>query len=178
MLDFWRWSSSDILSNTLRGRFAEYIVATDVGCDGDIRYEWDAYDLKMRGGAKIEVKSSSYWQSWEQNGLSKISFGIQPTRIWDESKNKRSQNSERQADVYVFCVLAHKEEKTLDQFNMDQWDFYVLPAKVLDDEVGDQKTITLGSLLTLEGTDKLTYCCSESGNSGRIKNTNRAPSGV
>jgi hypothetical protein len=121
----------------------------DAGCDDDIRYEWDAYDLNMRGGLKIEVKSSSYWQSWDQNGLSKISFGIQPTRAW-ESTNKRGRKCRRQADVYVFCVLAHKEEKNLDPLNMDQWDFYVLPTKVLDDELGEQKTLALGSLLSLE----------------------------
>ena len=31
LLDFWRWSVSDILSNATRGRFAEFIVGTAVG---------------------------------------------------------------------------------------------------------------------------------------------------
>ncbi|MCX6350451.1 MAG: hypothetical protein NTX03_01155 [Bacteroidetes bacterium] len=28
LMDFWKWSVSDILSNATRGRFAEFIVAT------------------------------------------------------------------------------------------------------------------------------------------------------
>jgi hypothetical protein len=28
LLDFWRWSVADILSNATRGRFAEFIVGT------------------------------------------------------------------------------------------------------------------------------------------------------
>jgi hypothetical protein len=79
LIDFWRWSSSEILGNALRGKLAEYIVATDVGCDSGTRQEWDAYDLVSPDGTKIEVKSSGYLQSWEQAALSKISFGIQPT---------------------------------------------------------------------------------------------------
>jgi len=31
LLDFWRWSVSDILSNATRGRFAEFIVGTAIG---------------------------------------------------------------------------------------------------------------------------------------------------
>ena len=33
LLDFWRWSVSDILSNATRGRFAEFIVATAAKID-------------------------------------------------------------------------------------------------------------------------------------------------
>jgi len=36
LLDFWRWSVSDILSNATRGRFAEFIVGTAVGQDNKI----------------------------------------------------------------------------------------------------------------------------------------------
>lgn len=44
-LDFWRWNSSDLLSNTTRGRFAEFIVASATDVDlKQVRDEWGAYD--------------------------------------------------------------------------------------------------------------------------------------
>ena len=43
LLDFWRWSVSDILSNATRGRFAEFIVATAVNTDKtSLRDDWSA----------------------------------------------------------------------------------------------------------------------------------------
>ena len=89
LLDFWRWSSSDILNNALRGVLAEYIVALDLDCEKGIRKEWDAYDLLTPGGVKVEVKSASYLQSWEQEKHSVISFGIRPTYGWDAETNTR-----------------------------------------------------------------------------------------
>ena len=65
LLDFWRWNASDLVSNTLRGRLAEFIVGSAVGMDFSApRQEWDNYDLDTPSGIKIEVKSSAYIQSW------------------------------------------------------------------------------------------------------------------
>ncbi|WP_144418580.1 hypothetical protein [Candidatus Thioglobus autotrophicus] len=58
----------------------------------------------------------------ESTELSKIIFGIQPTVLWDEN-NKRSEEAKRQADVYVFCVLAHKDKGTVNPLDLSQWDF-------------------------------------------------------
>jgi hypothetical protein len=33
LLDFWRWSTSDILSNVTREVFAEFVVATAINID-------------------------------------------------------------------------------------------------------------------------------------------------
>ena len=151
LLSFWQWSSSEILGNALRGVLVEYIVSIDIGCEQQVREEWDAYDLITPDGIKVEVKSSSYLQSWEQKSLSKISFGIQPTRIW-ESSNTYSKEAKRQSDVYVFCVLAHKDKDTVDPLNLAQWDFYILATKVLDEKAGMQKSISLSSLLKLKPT--------------------------
>ena len=69
---FWRWSSSDLLGNALRGVLAEFIVASALGITERPREEWDAYDLITPSGLKVEVKSSAYLQSWQQTKLSKI----------------------------------------------------------------------------------------------------------
>jgi len=149
LLSFWQWSSSALLGNALRGVLAEYIVSVDVGCGSAHRVEWDAFDLLSPDGIRIEVKSSAYLQSWEQKALSKIIFGIQKTYGWDAACNQQKNVLERQADVYVFCVLSHKDKNTVDPLNLSQWDFYCLPSSVLNEKVGDQKTIALSSLITL-----------------------------
>ncbi len=150
LLSFWQWHGSDIMGNALRGVLAEYIVSIDVGCESSAREEWDAHDLISPTGAKIEVKSCSYIQSWAQRELSRISFTIAKTKGWDASTNGYSDEFKRQADVYVFCILAHKDKVTVDPLNLAQWDFYVLSTETLNERVGNQKTITLSSLLKLE----------------------------
>jgi len=80
LLDFWRWSSSDLVGNALRGVLAEYIVACALTLPDSARVEWDAFDLKTPQGLTLEVKSAAYLQSWQQKASSQITFGIQPTR--------------------------------------------------------------------------------------------------
>jgi len=149
VLSFWQWSTSELLGNALRGILAEFIVASTIDVLDSPREEWDAYDLMTKNRLKIEVKSSAYLQSWKQDKLSRISFGIQPTTVWDEN-NKRSTASKRQADLYVFCLLAHKDQSSVNPLDLSQWEFYVLDTKVLNDKVPLQKTITLSSLLGLK----------------------------
>jgi len=127
---------------------AEFIVASAIDVLEKPREEWDAYDLVTKNGLKIEIKSSSYLQSWEQSALSKIIFGIQPTTVWNND-NKRSSEAKRQADIYVFCVLSHKDKTTVNPLDLSQWDFYTLPTATLNEKRPNQKTITLSSLLQL-----------------------------
>jgi hypothetical protein len=151
LMDFWRWSASDLVSNAARGILAEYIVASalGLGAAGKIRSEWDAYDLLTADGIKIEVKSAAYLQSWYHKKLSAISFGIRPTTGWNDATNERGGDLKRQSDVYVFCVLHHQDKETLDPLNLDQWTFYILPSAILDEKCPIQKSIGLKSLLKL-----------------------------
>ncbi len=109
------------------------------------REEWDAYDLKTKNGLKIEIKSSSYLQSWEQKEFSKIIFGIQQTGKTQSNNSERT----RKSDIYIFCVLSHKDKNSVDPLNLSQWDFYILETKILNEKVKTQKSITLSSLLRL-----------------------------
>lgn len=81
--DFWSWAYSDLLGNTERGILAEYIVACALGIQNKARVLWDKYDLLSEEGIAIEVKASGYLQTWNQEKISKINFGIQPTLGWD-----------------------------------------------------------------------------------------------
>ena len=48
LCDYWKWSNSDLLSNTLRGVLAEYLVATALELDDKPREEWAECDIVMR----------------------------------------------------------------------------------------------------------------------------------
>ncbi|MCX2678825.1 hypothetical protein OOZ15_02625 [Galbibacter sp. EGI 63066] len=132
LTDFWSWSQSDLLNNTLRGVLAEYIVRQDLGIKKSTRTEWDAYDLETKNGIKIEIKSAAYLQSWKQNNLSQISFNIAPTKGWNAETNEYSTETKRQSDYYVFCLLHHKDKSTVDPTKLEQWTFYVLQTHILN----------------------------------------------
>lgn len=150
--DFWRWSSSDLLSNTARGVFAEFIVANALGVPTKgIRKEWDPYDLLTSDGIRVEVKSAAYIQSWHQNKLSSISFVIRKRRGWDSKTNLLETEPRRHADVYVFALLAHMDQSTIDPLDLGQWKFYVLSTPVLNERTRSQHSITLRTLETLSG---------------------------
>jgi len=146
LLSFWQWSVSDLISNTTRGRLAEYLVAYALGVADGVRVEWDAYDLRTASGIKVEVKSAAYLQSWQQTRPSTIIFGIRPTLGWEADTNTTGTELKRQADMYVFALLAHHDKATLDPLNVAQWQFYVLPTAVLDAQLPTQKTASLTTL--------------------------------
>jgi hypothetical protein len=149
MLSFWQWSTSDLASNALRGRLAEFLVAQALGVADGVRAEWDAYDLRFRSGATIEVKSAAYLQTWAQKAPSVISFDIAPTRSWDGATNVMAAEVRRQADLYVFALLAHQDKATLDPMDVSQWVFFVLPTAVLNARLPSQKQLGLAGLRNL-----------------------------
>ena len=157
LLSFWQWSSSDVVSNATRGILAEYIVGKALGCirNEDVRDEWGAYDLKTQTGVSVEVKSAAYIQSWEQSRLSKISFNVPKTLGWDRETNKFDTEKKRQADVYVFALLFHKDKETVNPLDISQWGFFVLSTIVLDQRERSQHSITLPSLKKL--TDSVSF---------------------
>ncbi len=156
LLDFWRWSVSDILSNATRGRLAEFIVATAVAVDiTKVREEWSAFDLETPEGIKLEVKSAAYLQSWFQRALSSISFSTKPALHWDSLTNIQAAVARRHADVYVFCLLHHATKSTVNPLNLDQWEFYVLATAELNSYTRSQHSLTLKSLQNL--TEAVTY---------------------
>ncbi len=48
--------------------------------------------------------------------------------------------------MYVFCVLAHLDDQTIDPLELTQWKFYILPTSTLDSSLGNQKTVSLSRL--------------------------------
>ena len=124
VLSFWQWGGSDLTNNVWRGVLAEYIVAFAVNCDHQPREEWAGVDLTMEHCGqeiKIEVKSSAFVQTWQQEKYSEIKFRISLSE------------KEPKADVYVFCLLAH-QGADVNPLNLAHWEFYVVPAHQLPDK--------------------------------------------
>lgn len=156
LIDFWKWSASDLVSNTTRGRLAEFIVAMTLGVDIKIvRDEWQAYDLITPEGIKVEVKSASYIQSWYQKDYSIISFSIKKSLLWDSETNIQSKEACRPSDVYVFALLKHKEKDTINPMILEQWGFYVVSTEVINNYKRSEHSITLKSLQKL--TDEIGF---------------------
>jgi hypothetical protein len=152
LLDFWRWSTSDLVSNATRGKLAEFIVLRAIGITGQpVRDEWAPYDLLTAAGVRIEVKSAAYVQSWHQRAHSSIIFSVRKTRKYDPDTNRSTKEQLRTADVYVFALLAHLHKASIDPLDMNQWQFFVLPTFQLDQRKRSQSSITLKSLQALAG---------------------------
>ena len=150
LLDFWRWSASDLVSNATRGVFAEFLVARALGIALEgVRAEWDAYDLTTPEGVTVEVKSAAYLQTWAQRDLSAVIFRMPETRAWSADTNTQAPDRRRQADVYVFALLAHQHKATLDPLDVAQWQFFVLPTAKLGG--AKQRSMSLRRLETLAG---------------------------
>ncbi len=179
LLGFWRWSTSDLVNNATRGVLAEYLVACALGLEADLRIEWDAYDLRTTDGTTVEVKSAAYLQSWHQERESAIGFDIRPTLGWDAATNTTSAEVKRQADVYVFALLHHREKATVDPLDVTQWTFHVLPTAVLDTRIPVQRRLSLGTLRTLGpaivGFDGLAAAIEAAGRARRVARPGAAP---
>ncbi|HLJ84805.1 MAG TPA: hypothetical protein VKT51_11575 [Candidatus Eremiobacteraceae bacterium] len=139
IVDFWRWSS-DLFENVQRGIFAEYVVATALGIADQMRVGWTGYDL-LYGNDRIEVKSSSYLQSWKQRSLSRPIFGIGEREQWDEETGLFS-DPRYVADAFVFCLFAHLEAPSANVLDMQQWQFFVVHTDTLKERFASARSIS------------------------------------
>lgn len=143
--NYWQWSASNLLDNTARGILSEFIVASALGVAGGTRSEWDSFDLSTDEQVRVEVKSAAYIQRWQQKEFSPISFDIGRKMGWDP-KTATSTFVARHSDVYVFCLLSHKDQPTLNILDLNQWEFFVLATAKLDRRLGNQKSLRLNPL--------------------------------
>ena len=143
--DFWSWAYSDILMNTIRCVFAEFIVAHVLGALKEPRKEWVSYDLNYKG-KKIEVKSSAYWQSWSSREPYKVKFDIDRSDSWDPETNITTPDNCRSADCYVFCLLAELDKEKVDVLDLGQWQFWIMTTQEIEEAFNIQQTVRLSRI--------------------------------
>jgi hypothetical protein len=153
--DFWAWAYSDILENTARGIFAEFLVGNALGVVKGVRPSgWGTFDLRY-GDYKIEVKSSAYLQSWYQRAHSTIRFDVAEREGWDPDTNTTRTERMRSADCYVFCLYAEKDRSRVNVLDTSMWEFYVLSTGRINRELGIQKSAGLNRIKSM--TDPVGY---------------------
>jgi len=140
--DFRAWAYSDVRSNRNRGVLAEFFVARALQCTQRPRVEWDAYDCVYKG-LGIEVKCAAYLQSWPQKSLSGIFFDIAKKKAWFAETNTYSDAKIRSAFCYVFCLFKETDAEMANPLDLSQWEFYIMPTRLLDEKFSAQKKISL-----------------------------------
>jgi hypothetical protein len=144
--DFWAWAYSDVLENTARGIFAEFLVGSALGVVQGIRPSgWGTFDLRY-GDRKIEVKSSAYLQSWRQTGPSVIRFDVAEREGWEPETNVWRTERMRPSDCYVFCLYEEKDQNRVNVLDTSMWEFYVLSTGRINRELGTQKSAGLNRI--------------------------------
>lgn len=147
---FYRWAMGDLVDNRNRGIFAEWLVGQALGAisDGEVRHEWDAYDLSY-GKTKVEVKASGLSQTFSPGQVSNPRFDIEKKNwSWVAKTNEYIEHDPpvRFADVFVFCLHEPKEATPENVRDPESWKFWVIPTRKINDELGDQKTVGLATL--------------------------------
>lgn len=163
--DFWQWAYSDIIRNTKRGVFAEFLVKCALDMNGfqqpfPIRLDFEPWDLRGPAKAsnnelcKLEIKSASNIQSWDTQPKepSTIRFSIAPAKMPDETGDyPRNASRQRNADIYIFCIYSPKRDLSIT--STENWDFFVVTVKEIEEEkeLHDAKTISIERLKKLKG---------------------------
>ena len=150
--DFWKYHYSALVNSS--GTISEFIVGRALGVEYAINnIYWAAYDIFYRD-KRIEVKSTAYAHTWNNNDVSKIrTFSIAPTRnsYWNAPKSPGEEWS-RQSEVYVFCLNTNKDLDNINPLCIDDWLFYVVPTSKIDAYASPkQKTISLNVVKRLAG---------------------------
>lgn len=154
ILDFWKYKYSNIWN--MQEYIAEFIVEKALGMEKSHNTDsWTLFDIMYRN-TRIEIKETSYYHPWNENG--KISnqrtFGI--TMANSKYENEEQENKfERQNDIYVFCLNTGETREESDPMNLNNWEFYIIPTKVINERCGNNKTISLNRIRKL--TQKINY---------------------
>ena len=145
LLDFWKWSESDLLNSLTRTRLAEFIVATALGAHAEgPRDERSSLELVTPDGVEVRVKSGSFLKSFHQRDLSKVVFI--PQVYPAHSHGGSGHHAAHRAQVYVFALLDHVERATVDPLDLDQWRFFIPPTSKLEALVTEQHSLTVPTL--------------------------------
>jgi hypothetical protein len=145
MVDFWRWAFSDLCDDDIKGIFAEWLVAKLLKIPSVRRFSWANSDMIAPNKVRIEVKASSYWQSWKL--LDEIGAAWVPPLYPVTPKTqirfagltarnaagpaKKSAMAELKSHVYVFAFQNETDPEKWNAMDVSQWEFYVLPAERL-----------------------------------------------
>ena len=134
---FWSWFRPGLAENWMRGVVGEYWVAKALELTDEIRRGWKSWDLETDNGIRIEVKTTGYRQSWHKpsDKTATPKFTVPKVRVKADENRDLMPGRYRPAHVYVFCFHKERDTVKLDPLDTSQWEFFVVPTKVLDENV-------------------------------------------
>ena len=142
--DFWQWAFSDLFDDDLKGWYAEWLKSILLGIRTDRRRSWANTDLVSPSGVRIEVKSSSYWQSWK---LWDETGNPKPIKIAGDKERRRIRfsglkvgdavapspsNVGYKSDLYIFAFQSQPDPRLWNALDICQWEFYMLTRQELE----------------------------------------------
>lgn len=142
----------------MQEEIAEFLVAKALELElPHNKNGWTPFDIRYKG-KRIEIKSSSYFHSWR--GDNKVSkrrvFSIAKT-IGQHSEKKPK--PERQNDVYVFCLNTGNTFADSDPFELNHWEFYVVPTAVINNMFDDRNKVSIDHIRDITKLKKgVPYC--------------------
>lgn len=145
LLDFWKWAFSDLCDDDLKGIFAEWIVLKLLSIPGIRRMSWANSDIITPDRVRIEIKASSYWQSWKL--LDEMGV-LRPTPLHPVSSKTQirfaglkarnavavANSSDQQlfkSHIYIFAFQHEKDIERWNAMDLSQWEFYALPVSTV-----------------------------------------------
>jgi len=158
VLDFWQWAFADLCDDDIKGWYAEWLVGNLLGLFmGGRRISWANSDLISPGKVRIEVKASSFWQSWKL--LDEFGKDREVKSI-DETARKRVRFAGLNAgdaveiagpitgnksDLYVFAFQNQLDHAAWNALDLTQWEFYLLTKE----QLAGKTSISLTNLAAL-----------------------------
>lgn len=155
ILDLWKYKYSNIFN--MQEVIAEFIVEKALGLTKSQNTDyWTLFDILYRN-YRIEVKETGYYHSWNEDGkISQVrNFGISKANSSYEEQETENK-FERQNDIYVFCLNTGTTKETSNPMNLNNWEFYIVPTSIINEECGNNKHISLGKVRKLAKQIKYT----------------------
>ena len=155
LAEFWQWGFGDLCDDDVNGIFAEWVVHLLLDVPSKRRVSWANSDIITPSGIRVEVKSSSYWQSWKlinefgqaiappSNGLpldGKIRFSGLKARDATAPASGASPKAFK-SDMYVFAFQAETDPNRWNAMDLSQWEFYVFSVEELSQFAGQSVSL-------------------------------------
>lgn len=132
----------ELIQNTLRGIFAEYMVAEALGPECRIVSDaWNAWDLELgdRQAAypqriRIQVKNTARTQTWHKRTGKltdcqwSLSMRNRPKYFTRDNPGIPCEDYGYLCDAFILCHHPQEDWTIADHRDLDQWEFYVVPV--------------------------------------------------
>jgi hypothetical protein len=151
ILDFWKWNKSNLLEKKTRNELARFIVARALDNGSPVKEKFPSWELESSSGKRLSVRSDAFYENGKIKKNSQLKFSILG-HMGDKNTPGFTGFQRRWSDVFIFSVLITKDPEMVDPLDLDQWNFYVVPTRVLDEKDRNSSHITLGALLGIDHT--------------------------